>query len=114
MCYAQLPKLIAEDVPLFNALNSDFFPGLEIPPTDYGSNTGSKRAYMRAGMSGRQRHTRNRSNQIERDTRTHTHTHTHTYTHARVRAHTHSNTHTYTYTRTCTHTHIYTHASTLT
>jgi dynein heavy chain len=32
----QLPKLIAEDVPLFNALNSDFFPGLEIPPTDYG------------------------------------------------------------------------------
>jgi len=33
----QLPKLIAEDVPLFNALNSDFFPGLEIPPTDYGA-----------------------------------------------------------------------------
>lgn len=33
----QMPKLIAEDVPLFTALNSDFFPGLEIPPTDYGA-----------------------------------------------------------------------------
>ena len=32
----QLPKLIAEDVPLFTALNSDFFPGLEIPATNYG------------------------------------------------------------------------------
>ena len=35
--FVKLPKLIAEDVPLFNALNSDFFPGLEIPPTDYGA-----------------------------------------------------------------------------
>jgi dynein heavy chain len=32
----QMPKLIAEDVPLFNALNGDFFPGLEIAPPDYG------------------------------------------------------------------------------
>ena len=109
MCYAQLPKLIAEDVPLFNALNSDFFPGLEIPPTDYGSNTGSKRAYMRAGMSGRQRHTRNRSNQIERDTRTHTHTHTHTHTRTRACAHTHTQTHIHTLIHAHAHTHTFTH-----
>lgn len=32
----QLPKLIAEDVPLFNALNSDFFPGIEVAAADYG------------------------------------------------------------------------------
>jgi dynein heavy chain len=31
-----IPKLTAEDVPLFNAILSDLFPGIELSPIDYG------------------------------------------------------------------------------
>ena len=31
-----IPKLVAPDVPLFDALCGDLFPGVEMPPVDYG------------------------------------------------------------------------------
>ena len=33
---SNIPKFLADDLPLFNALVNDLFPGIVIPPVDYG------------------------------------------------------------------------------
>jgi dynein heavy chain len=33
---SNVPKFLADDLPLFFALIQDLFPGIEIPPVDYG------------------------------------------------------------------------------
>jgi dynein heavy chain len=51
MLEANIPRFLADDLPLFNGIIADLYPALEFPPVDYGKlETACEDALLRAGL----------------------------------------------------------------